>query len=173
MKSLLTYIKQFINNRQARLNILFVNLLILGLTISIVTYLFGVYNVVPNVHFQFTQLQSWTDWFSFTPLTLLLTGVGTVIAGLVSVLLKANTYAIYAMLIAALGLIIRPIQEILTAIPTAIGLWLPNEANPFAYTNGIYNPNYTGLNPITVVVSALFLFAGFWFVLSLVIQRDL
>lgn len=173
MKPLLTYIKAFINNRQARLNVLFVNILILGLSISVVTYLFGIYNVDPQIHFPFTPLKNWTDWFNITPLGLMLTGLGTVIAGLVSVLLRSGTYAVYAMLIAALGLIITPIQQIVTAIPTAISMWLPNEANPLAYTNGIYDSSYTGLNPITIVISLLFMFAAFWFILSLVVQRDL
>jgi hypothetical protein len=152
---------------------MFVNVLILGLAISIVTYLFGVYNVDPNTHFPFTPLKAWTDWFSITPLGLLLTGAGAAVTGLIMLLTRQGTYAIYAMLITGLGLIIRPIQEIVTAIPTAISMWLPTSTNPLAYTNGVFNPNYTGLNPIVVVIDLIFLFAAFWFILTLVIQRDI
>lgn len=151
---------------------LFVNLMLLGLAMSIAIYIFGVYNIDPQVHFPFTPLQNWTDWFSITPWGLLITGVGTVLAGLVAVLFRQGTYAIYAMLIAALGLIITPIQQIVTAIPTAIGMWLPAEANPLAYTNGVYNSSYTGANPIVIVLDLLFIFAAFWFIFGLVIQRD-
>ena len=134
---------------------------------SIVIYLFGVYDFVPNVHFPFTPLQNWTDWFSITPWGLLITGVGTVLAGLVAVLFRQGTYAIYAMLIAALGLIITPIQNIVTAIPTAIGMWLPDSTNPLPAVNGVYPTN-----PIILVIDLLFIFAAFWFIFGLVIQRD-
>jgi hypothetical protein len=164
-------LKSFIQNRQARLNVLFVNVLLLGLAISIVTYLFGIYNIDPNTHYPFTPLKTWIDWFSIDPLGLLLTGVGAAVTGLVMVLTRNGTYAIYAMLIAGLGFIIRPVQQIVLAIPTAISMWLPDSTNPnFTMVNG--SPVY-GTNPLIVVIDLIFMFAAFWFIISLVIQRDL
>lgn len=146
----------------------FTSLLVLGLALSAVIYLFGTFNVDPQVHFPFTNLTTWTGWFSIDPWGLLLTGAVAGVIGLAAVLLRQGTYAIYAMLLAALGMVIKPIQDIVLAIPKAIGTWLPDSTNPLPMNpDGTYPPN-----PIFIVISLFFVFAAYWFIFSLVIQRD-
>ena len=156
----------------ATLNKFFTNLLILGLAMSIVTYLFAAFQFDPQVQSPFIQLSTWQGWFDINIYNILFASAAAAITGVTALLTRSGTYAIYAMLLTALGLIIKPVQDIVLAIPNAIGSWLPKEANPLAYTNGIFDSTYTGINPIVVVIKLIYIFAAFWFILSLVIQRD-
>ena len=157
----------------ATLNKFFTNLLLLGLAISIVTYLFGAFNFDPMVQSPFIDLNKWQGWFGIDIYNILFASAAAAVAGVTALLLRSGTYAIYAMLIAALGIIIKPVQDIVLAIPNAIGTWLPSSANPLAYNNGVFNPDYTGINPIIVVIKLIYIFAAFWFLIGLVIQRDI
>jgi hypothetical protein len=151
------------------LNKFFTNLLVLGLALNSVIYLFGVYNVDPQVHFPFTAINTWTDWFDISVWGILLTGGTMAAIGLAAVLLRQGTYAIYAMLLVGLTMIIKPIQDFVLAIPKAIATWLPNSTNPLPPdANGVYPPN-----PIFIVISLFFVFAAYWFIFGLVIQRDI
>jgi hypothetical protein len=114
-----------------------------------------------------------TSWFNIEPLNLAFTGIAAAAIGITSYLFRSGTYAIYALLITVLGMIISPIQTFILAIPNALSVWLPPEANPLAYTNGVFDSTYSGINPITSVISLIFLFAAYWFIVGLVIQRDL
>lgn len=156
----------------ATLNKLFTNILILGLAINIILYLFGVFDFNPQVHYQ-GELSAMTSWFNLEPFNLLFTGATAAVVGVASLLLRQGTYAIYAMLIAALVMIISPVQAFILAIPNAIGSWLPPETNPLAYTNGVFDPTSTAINPITIVISLIFAFAAYWFIFGFVVQREI
>ena len=149
------------------LNKLFLNIFIFGLSLNIVIFLFGVFGVDPQVKMPFMDLSTWSSWFPVSAWEWLLTGAAIAGITLAAVLLRQGTYAIYALLIAALGLILKPVREFILAIPNAIGAWLPDSTNPLPPVGGVYPPN-----PITVVIIAIFSFAAFWFIFGLVIQRD-
>lgn len=150
----------------ATLSKFFTNLLILGIALNISIYLIGVFGVNPLSNLQFTDLSSWEGWFDFSALNILLTGGVTAAVGIAAVLLRQGTYAIYAMLLAALSMIISPIQKLVYAIPLAIGSWLPDSTNPLPPVNGVYPPN-----PIFIIISLLYVFGAYWFIFGLVIQR--
>ena len=146
----------------ASLNKLFTNILLIGLAINIVIYLFGVFKVDPQVTMPFTDLSTWQAWFPNTWADVLFTGAAIAGITIASLLLRSNTYAIYALLIAAVGVIIKPVGSFVIAFPMAIGSWLPKETNPI----------YPLPNPITVVLTVVTTFAAFWFIFGFVIQRD-
>lgn len=148
----------------ASLNKLFTNILIFGVCMNIVLYLFGAFNFDPQVQYP-GSLSSMTSWFNLSPFNLLFTGATAAVVGVASLLLRQGTYAIYAMLLAALGMVIGPVQSFILAIPNALSVWLPSSTNP--------NPALFPINPIIVVVSLIFAFAAYWFIFGLVIQRDL
>ena len=148
----------------ATLNKLFTNILIFGICMNIVLYLFGAFDFDPQVQYP-GSLSTMTSWFDLSPFNLLFTGATAAVVGVASLLLRQGTYAVYAMLLAALGMVISPIQSFILAIPNALSVWLPASTNP--------NPTLFPINPIIVVVSLIFAFAAYWFIFGLVIQRDL
>jgi hypothetical protein len=147
------------------LNKLFTNILIFGLALNSAIFLFGAFGFDPQVQMTFANLSTWTGWFNLSPFNILFTGAAATIIGLAALLTRNGTYAIYAMLLAALGMIITPVQQFVTAIPTAIGTLIPPETNP--------NPTLFPINPLVVVINLVFLFAAFWFIFGLVVQRDI
>jgi hypothetical protein len=148
----------------ATLNKFFTNILIFGLAMNVILYIFGAFNFDPQVQYP-GSLSTMTSWFNLSPFNLLFTGATAAVVGVASLLLRQGTYAIYAMLLAALGMVIGPVQAFILAIPNAIGMWLPASTNP--------NPTLFPINPIVVVVGLIFSFAAYWFIFGLVIQRDL
>ena len=148
----------------ATLNKLFTNLLILGMSINIALYLFGAFSIDPQVQIP-GSLSTMTSWFNLSPFNLLFTGATAAVVGVAALLLRQGTYAIYAMLLAALGMVIAPVQAFILAIPNLLGMLLPASTNP--------NPTLFPINPITVVVGLLFAFGAYWFIFGLVIQRDI
>jgi tellurite resistance protein TehA-like permease len=69
------------------------------------------------------------------------------------------------MLLAGIGMVIGPIQAFILAVPNTLALLLPAATNP--------NPSLFPENPIITVVKLLFVFGAYWFVFSLVVQRDI
>ncbi len=145
----------------------FTNLLVFAVAINCVVYLFGAFNVDPLVRNPM-NLSSFQSWFDLSPFNIMLTGATAAVIGLAAVLLRQGTYAIYAMLLWALGMIITPIRNFILAFLLLIGGWLRDSTNPFPAVNGVYPPN-----PIVIVISLLFAFAAYWFIFGLVIQRDI
>lgn len=145
------------------LNKTFINLLIFGLALNCVIYLFGAFQInPPGYSTPFMDLSTWSGWFNFTPWGMLFTAASIAGMTFAAILLRQSTYAIYALLLGALGLIIKPVADFILAIPNAIGKWLPDSTNPI----------YPLPNPIIVVILLLFSFMAFWFIFGLVIQRD-
>lgn len=142
----------------------FTNLLVLGLCINCALYIFGAFNIDPQYQVP-GSLSAMTSWFDLSPFNLMFTGATAVAIGLAALLLRQGTYAIYAMLLWALGMVIVPIQSFILAIPNLLGALLPASTNP--------DPTLFPINPITVVISLLFAFGAYWFLFGLVIQRDL
>ena len=146
-----------------KLNNFFSTLLVIGLLFNCSLYLLNAFEVLPTVSIPIqTDFTTWEGWFSLDNLAYKVLGIGALAISVVALLFKANTYAIYALLIVGLGCVIQPIQEFIFVIPNTLGLLLPEAANP---TPGL-------VNPIIAVFGVIFGFFAFWFILSIVIQRD-
>jgi undecaprenyl pyrophosphate phosphatase UppP len=73
------------------------------------------------------------------------------------------------MLLWGISMIFRVVQTFVYAIPNTIGALIPDAINPFPPdpVTGLYP-----LNPIAVAVAVIVGYAAFWWLFSLVVQRD-
>lgn len=87
-----------------------------------------------------------------------------VAAGLAGLLLRQNTYAVYALIIFAIATFIPIINTFIYAIPNMIDavMYLYPEYNPFALSGGIF----AGTNPYSLILIAVGTFAGFFFLMD-------
>lgn len=110
-----------------------------------------------------SNLTTLAGWFSITPFSALVGG-GAVVTGIALLLLKQNTYAIYACFIFGFGIVFTGISQLVLAIPNTFG----------ALLNMIpaVNPTPGGVNPFSFVLIIIVGYAMFWFIASLVLQRD-
>jgi hypothetical protein len=97
-------------------------------------------------------------WFNID-LMKTLVGLGAIGIGIAMLLTRQNTYAIYAMLLFGFGIAFTIVGNFLLAIPNTLGALIPN---PFPGS----------VNPFGVVIGVIVAYAGFWWLLSLVLQRD-
>jgi hypothetical protein len=149
------------------LNKFFAEIFVISFCINLALYLFGTFNVLPGVRLGYTDLTTWQGWFSLDIYSILFSAGTAGLIGVTALLLRNGTFAVYAMLITALGMIITPVKAVVTAIPTLIASLIPNSANPLPPVNGVYP-----MNPIVAVINAIVVLAAFWFFFGLVIQRD-
>ena len=75
----------------------------------------------------------------------------------------STKYAIYAMLLWAIGCMFKVVQTFVLVIPNTIGALLPEATNP--------NPALFPINPLIILVSLFFTFGAWIFMFELVIQR--
>ncbi|MFA5365968.1 MAG: hypothetical protein WC325_12365 [Candidatus Bathyarchaeia archaeon] len=147
-----------------------VNFLIFAMALQIVCYLFWVFNVFGGlIKYPLGDTSQLSNIFSISAFDAVVGIGGAVGIGLAMLLLKQGTYAIYAMLLWAIGVIFKVIQTFILVIPNTIGALLPNAANPLPPdpTTGVYPTN-----PLVVVVVLIFTFGAWWYMFGLVIQRD-
>jgi hypothetical protein len=107
------------------------------------------------------NFSDWTSWFDLgadSGLVLIFSGTTAVFVGVASLMLKQGTYAIFAVLIAALGVIIGPVRHFVLAIPNFIVSSIPAASG------------YTG--PILVLMNGIITFVAYWFIFAMVLQRD-
>jgi hypothetical protein len=92
-----------------------------------------------------------------------LIGIGGGIAiGLAGLLLKQGVYAVFAMLLWAIGCITNVINSFFLAIPNTIASFIPESTNPL--------PGQ--VHPFTVVIGIIFAVAAWLYLFGLVIQRE-
>ncbi len=91
-------------------------------------------------------------------------GIG-VAAGLAGLLLRQNTYALYALVIFAVATFIPIINTFIYAIPNMIDaiMYLYPEYNPFS---SIATGPFAGTNPYSLMMIATGYFAAFFFLMS-------
>ena len=148
------------------------NILVFGLGVEIVAGLLWSFNFFGGlVQYPFGSASDWLNLHNvFTPdaWMFLITGTGVVV-GVLALLFKQGTYALYALLIAALGVFYKVVVPFMMVIPNTIAALLPNSTNPnYTIVNGL--PVY-GINPIQVAIGIIVGFAIFIFLLEFVIQR--
>ncbi|MFA5366220.1 MAG: hypothetical protein WC325_13645 [Candidatus Bathyarchaeia archaeon] len=144
---------------------LFINYLILGVSVQAVCYLFWAFNLFGGlIEYPLGDVSSLSTLFSIDTFSVLIGIGGAIGIGLAALLLKQGTYAIYAMLLWAIGCMFKVVQTFVLVIPNTIGALLPASTNP--------NPALFPVNPILVVVSLFFALGAWLFMFGLVIQRD-
>jgi len=91
-------------------------------------------------------------------------GIG-VAAGLAGLLLRQNTYALYALVIFAVATFLPIVNTFIFAIPNLIEaiMYMYPAYNPFS---GIATGNLAGTNPFSVVLVAVGSFAAFFFIMD-------
>ena len=122
---------------------------------------FNSFGGVINYPFGNANVNSLSLTFQLTSWGALLSIGGSVLIGIASLLLKVGTYAIYAMLLFAIGVFLPIVQSFVLAIPNTIAALVPESTNPMPGSP----------NPIAVVVGVIVLFAGFMFIMEMVTQR--
>jgi len=68
--------------------------------------------------------------FTITPYTLMFCGAGAAAIGLGAIVTRSGTYALYAVLIWAIGCFITNVSGFFLAIPNTLGALLPASTNP-------------------------------------------
>ena len=137
------------------------------LSLEIVCYLFQAFDVFGGIITyplgSISNLTTLESWFSITPFGALV-GTGAVVTGIAMLLFRQNTYAIYACFIFGFGIIFTGVSQIVLAVPNMLGaiLNMVPEINPVA----------GGVNPFSFVLIVIVGYAMFWFLASLVLQRD-
>jgi hypothetical protein len=144
---------------------LFISALVFGVALQVTCYLFWAFDVFGGIiSYPLGDVSSINDVFSLNVNSGLLAIVGVSVIGIAALLLRQGTYAIYAMIIFAIGCMFEVFQTFFLAIPNVIGALIPVEANP--------NPSAFSVNPIIIAISAIFLFSAWMYFFGLVIQRD-
>ena len=137
---------------------LFYNMMLFGICVQLSCYLFWAFNVTGNL-IQFplgsaADINNLNNMFSINLWTFLIGGAGIAIS-VVSLLMRSGTYAIYALLISAIGVFFNVVKGFVFAVPNVISALFPGSP--------------TG--PITYVVGVIVMFAGFIYLFELAIQR--
>ena len=145
---------------------LFYSMMLLTISIQLTSYLLWSFNFFGGIiQYPFgsaTDLNNLSNTFSLTSFNALLGIGGAALIGLAALLLRQGTYAIYAMLIWAIGVFFNVVKGFVLAIPNTVAALLPVETNPLGAG---------AINPLQVVIGFIILFAGFMFLFELVIQR--
>jgi hypothetical protein len=98
-------------------------------------------------------------------------GIG-VAAGIVALLFRQGTYAVYALAIFAVSAFIPIVNTFIFAVPNMIDtiMYMYPEYNPFS---SIATGVFAGTNPISLTLIAVATFAGFMFLMENVTGRNL
>jgi hypothetical protein len=150
------------------------DILVFGICLEIVSYLVWAINGIGGlIQYPFgnaADMLNLQNAFSIDIWMALISGTGVII-GIAALLLRQGTYALYALLIFAIGVFYRIVVPILIVIPNTIAALLPESTNPnFTIVGGL--PVY-GINPFQVVLGIIVGFAIFVFMFELVTQRKI
>jgi hypothetical protein len=139
----------------------------LFLALEIICFLFQAFDVFGGIITyplgDMSNLTTLQGFFSITPFSALVGG-SAIVLGIAALLLRQNTYAIYACFIFGFGIVFTGISQIVLAVPNIIG----------ALLNMVpaINPTPGGVNPFSFVIIVIVGYAMFWFLAALVMQRD-
>ena len=147
------------------MNTLFKDLTLLYVCLNVFAYLFWQFNIFGgSIVYPFgsaADLTNISSWFSINLFSGLV-GAGAIGIGLAALLLKANTYAVYAMVIFGVGIMFNIVQKFLLAIPNTLGALIPEAINP---TPG-------SINPISIAIGVIVAYAVFWALFNTIFQRE-
>lgn len=144
------------------------NILVFGICLEIVSYLVWAFNAFGGlIQYPFgnaADVLNLQNMFTVDIWMALISGTGVVI-GIAALLLRQGTYALYALLIFAIGVFYRVVVPFLIVIPNTVAALLPASTNP--------DPTLFPINPIQVVVGIIVGFAIFVFMFELITQRKI
>jgi len=144
---------------------LFINALVFGVAVQVVCYLFWAFNFFGGlISYPLGDVSALSSVFSIDVYSVLIGVGGSLAIGLAALLLRQGTYAIYAMLLWAIGSMFKLIQTFFLAIPNTLASLIPPESNP--------NPALFPVSPFIVVIGIVFAFGAWMYLFGLVIQRD-
>jgi hypothetical protein len=143
---------------------LFINALVFGIAFQLTCYLMWSFNVFGGL-VQYPlgtapDLNNLNNMFSIDLWSGLIGATG-VVTGIAMLLLRQGTYALYALLIFALGIFFNIIKGFLIAIP-----------NTIAGIVSMSGLSSAIMGPIATVIGVICVFGGFMYFFGLVIQRD-
>ena len=145
---------------------LFINALVFGIALQTVCYLFWAFDVFGGlVVYPISNMSSMTSWFDISAFSILVGIGGSIAIGIAGLLLRQGTYAIYAVLLWAIGNFFPFVRDFFLSIPNTISALIPSVTNP--------NPSLFPINPIMIVISSIFAFGAFMYMFGLVFQRDM
>ena len=145
---------------------LFINALVFGIALQMVCYLFWAFDVFGGlVVYPISNMSSMTSWFDISAFSILVGIGGSIAIGIAGLLLRQGTYAIYAVLLWAIGNFFPFVRDFFLTIPNTISALIPAATNP--------NPSLFPINPIMIVVSSIFAFGAFMYMFGLVFQREM
>jgi hypothetical protein len=144
---------------------LFIAFLVFAVSLQVTCYLCWSFDVFGGlIEYPLGDITTLQNVFNVNLTYAVLVGGGAIGIGLAGLLLKAGTYAIYAMLLWAIGCAFNVFQTFVTVIPNTLGALLPEVTNP--------NPALFPINPIIVVITLFFAMGAWFYFFSLVIQRE-
>lgn len=147
------------------MNRLFPEIMAFYVALTIICYLVWAFNVFGGLlNYPLGNIDSLTSLFSIDVYSVVAGIGGAALIGVAALLLKPGVYAVYAMLIWGFGIAFRVVQTFVLAVPNTLLALIPAETNP--------NPAVFPTNPILAVITLLVGYAVFWWLLGLVIQRD-
>jgi hypothetical protein len=157
-------LRRFIKNKKGASS-LFYSLLLFGICVQLSAYCIWSFNVFGDlVQYPLgsaSEINNLNNVFSIDLWSGLVGGTGIVIS-VAMLLLRQNTYAIYALLLMVIGIFFNIIKGFVFAIPNLVAAIFGAAGVP----SGIFNP-------IQVVVGVIITFAGFMYLAGLAAQRKL
>jgi hypothetical protein len=143
---------------------LFINALIFGIAFQLTCYMFWAFSSFGGlIQYPFgnaNEVANINSMFSLNLWSALVGGTGVVIS-IAALLLRQGTYALYAMLLFAIGVFFPIVSTFVLAIPNTIA--------GLASSMGL-SAAVTG--PFATFIGVICVFGGFMYVFGLVIQRD-
>jgi hypothetical protein len=157
-----TFFKSLISSTEGASS-LFYDLMFFAICLQMACYLTFTFQVFgPSFRYPLSPLDlSVNGIFSINAWSGLIGGTGILI-GVGMLLLRQNTYAIYAILLFAFGIFFNIVQTFVFAIPNTVSAIFASANVPTGATD-----------PIQLVVGEMVLFAGFIYLAELAVQRKL
>lgn len=142
------------------------NIILFGIVLNISVWLIQVFGLAPmELPAKYNPLDL-TSVFSLDVFTRNFTWVGIgAAAGIAGLLLRQNTYALYALIILAVATFIPIVNTFIFAIPNMIDavMYLYPEFNPFS---SVATGVFAGTNPYSLMFIAVGTFAAFFFLMD-------
>ena len=143
---------------------LFYNMLVFGISLQLGAYVLWAFNFfngyIVYPFGTYSQMMDLSNMFGLSWWSALI-GVTGVFIGLMALLLRQGTYAIFAVLLFAIGVFFKPVSSFVLVIPNTIAALLPLSSNPIPGSP----------NPLETVVGIIVVFAAFIFIGEMALQR--
>lgn len=142
---------------------LFYSLLVFGIALQCTCYLFQAFDVLPVTYpYSITSLEGYFSIENIIREVTMAVG-GAALIGIIGLLLRQNTYAVYGMAIWGISMFIPVVNDFFLTIPNTLTALVPAEIMPEGYA----------VNPILVVIGVIFAVSAWLFLMELITQRQI